>query len=121
MYSQRAAIAVANTRRAIDHFHRFPWRREPLERTRLGVPAKQYVRRRFNSCLPHETLTHRNKKFSACSFTSALHSFYPAMTTSRAIPHTIPKLDSREAWWRQFSRGHSFTRIHQKKNSKKRN
>ena len=47
-YSKHSAIAVADARCWLQHFQWFPRRGQSLERTRLGVPAKNLLRRRIN-------------------------------------------------------------------------
>ena len=64
-HPHRSAIAVANSRRALDHFHALPRRRQPLQRPGLRVPAKQllrgrlYPRRRYEQIRPRHILYSR--------------------------------------------------------------
>ena len=50
-HTQHAAIAVPDARCALQHVQRFPWRSQALQRTRLRVPTKNFLRRRGDSGL----------------------------------------------------------------------
>src|SRR5271154_2532802 len=61
------AVAIANSRRAFDHFEALPRRRQTLQRARLRVPAKQLFRGRLDLRSGYEHIRLRHIFFGSPS------------------------------------------------------